>query len=62
MVFDPERWRQQWLALITAMTSLFLGSAVLIYEVTYGHDKEFAAMAIGLILGAPTTVAISRKR
>lgn len=61
MTFDPERWRQQWLALITALTSLVVGVGVLIYEVGWGHDAEFAAVAAGLIVGAPATVAIGRK-
>lgn len=61
MTFDPERWRQQWLALITALTSLVVGVGVLIYEVGWGRDPEIAAVAAGLIVGAPATVAIGRK-
>lgn len=62
MTFDPEQWRRRWWALITAMTSLTLGVAVLIYEVVWGHDKEFAAMAIALIAGAPATATLGKRR
>lgn len=62
MTFDPERWRQRWLTLVTAMTALTLGAGVLIYEVVIGHDKEFARMAIALIMGGPAAIAAGKRK
>lgn len=61
MSFDPEKFRLSWMTLITAVTSLASGVALLFYEALSG-DYNPAAMAIAaaLIAGSPAAVAFDR--
>lgn len=52
MTFDPERWRASWLALITGLTSLILGTVIVVHELITGRDPEFALIGVGLIVGS----------